>query len=190
MSIQGLWAGPFLIQFLGLPAVTAGNLLLMLSFGFVFGSPVSGLLSDRILKSRKKTLIPGFFIASLATFGLAQWQSPSLLPLLGGIFFVIGFFNGFAQVSYAHIRELMPEKMSGTAMSGVNFFTFMGGAVFIHGLGGVMERMTPDLSKGGEAYQTAFMLCSGALMAALLLYFTTKDTPEKNSEGVQYPPHG
>ena len=41
-AIQALWAGPFLIEYLGLPSVTAGNLLLMLSIGVIVGAPAAG----------------------------------------------------------------------------------------------------------------------------------------------------
>jgi predicted MFS family arabinose efflux permease len=89
-SIQALWAGPFLMAYLGLPPVTAGNLLLMLSAGFILGSPTGGMLSDRVLKSRKRTLIIAVIVSATTTFTLAQWQSSSLLFLLGGILFIMG----------------------------------------------------------------------------------------------------
>lgn len=175
-AIHALWAGPFLIEHLGLPAVTAGNLLLMINVGIILGSPTWGWLSDRVLKSRKKILISGLSVASVSTFALAEWQGTSLLLLLGAILFAIGFSNAINHISYAHIRELMPNEMSGTAMTAVNFFTMMGGGLFIHGLGSVIERMTPNLSSGGEAYRTAFLICFGALLMSLALYFTTRDS--------------
>jgi hypothetical protein len=72
--------------------------------------------------------------------------------------------------------ELMPKEMSGTAMAGVNLFTMMGAGIFIHGLGAVMQRMATNLAAGGEAYRTAFLICFGALVVALVLYFTTRDS--------------
>jgi MFS family permease len=176
VSIQGLWAGPFLIQYMKLAPVAAGKLLIMLSIGYIVGCPIGGMLSDRIFKSRKWTLIFGLAISATATFVLAQWQSTSYLALLGAVLFVMGFFNGFNQLSYAHIRELMPWEMSGIAMTGVNFFTMMGAGVFIHGLGSVMKHMAAPLSDGGEAYRTAFLICFGALVVALALYITTRDS--------------
>jgi sugar phosphate permease len=174
--IHALWSGPFLIEYLGLTAVSAGNLLLMINIGTILGSAAAGLLSDRILKSRKRTLIVGLSAAAMATFALAKWEGTSLLFLLGGILLAIGFFNSFSIISYAHIRELMPKEMSGTAMTGINFFTMLGGGLFIHALGGIMERMAPDLSGGGAAYETAFLICVGALVMSLILYCTTRDT--------------
>jgi len=175
-SIQALWAGPFLIECLRLPPVLAGNLLLMVSVGYTLGAPVGGMLSDRIFRSRKKTLILAIAVSSVATLILAQWKNPLMFYALGGILFLLGFSNSFTQISYAHIREIMPEEMSGTAMAGVNFFTMMGGGVFIHGIGCVIEEVMMSPSGAGQAYQMGFMICFLAFVASLLLYATTRDS--------------
>jgi MFS family permease len=185
VSIQGLWAGPFLMQSLKLSPVRAGNLLLMLSIGYILGCPLGGVLSDRFFRSRKWTLIFGLTISTATTYVLARWQADSLLLMLGAVFFAMGFFNGFNQLSYAHIIGLMPGEMSGTAMAGVNFFTMIGGGAFIHGLGRVIKEMTPSLSSQGDAYRAAFMICFMTLLVALALYVTTRDCASSRSHGAR-----
>ena len=175
-SIQALWAGPFLIQYLGLSHVTAGNLLLMISIAFIIGSPTGGMLSDRVFGTRKWIVFLASLITSAAVFALSLWQGTYSLPLLGAIFFVLGFFASFNPISYAHIKELMPEEMSGTAMAGINFFTMMGAGVFIHGLGSVIKQIGGDLAGRGEAYTAAFLICSAALLISAGLYYTTRDS--------------
>jgi len=177
-SIQALWAGPFLMVYLGFSPVSAGNLLLILSSGLILGSPIGGMLSDRVFRSRKIIIIMSTFVTAIVTFALSKFQSTSLLFLLGPMFFLLGFFVSFNQISFAHIRELMPKEMSGTAMTGINFFVMMGAGVFIHGLGAVMQRAGPNLLSTGEAYQIAFLICSAALLAAASLYATTKEPRE------------
>ena len=180
-SIQALWAGPFLIGFLGLSPVTAGNLLLMLSIGFIIGSPLGGVLSDQILQSRKKAIIAGTTVAAVATVILSQWRSTDHLAMLGALLFGLGFFNSFGQVMYAHIKELMPEEMSASAMTGVNFFTMLGGGVFIHLLGGVMEHIGAQLATPTKGYEVSFLICSAAFFLSTVLYFTTKDPTVKRN---------
>ncbi|MBW1704862.1 MAG: MFS transporter [Deltaproteobacteria bacterium] len=175
-SIQALWAGPFLMEYLGLSHVTAGNLLLMISIAFILGSPTGGMLSDRVFRSRKSIVILASCITALTVFVLSKWQGTFYLPLLGALFFVLGFFASFNQISYAHIKELMPEEMSGTAMAGINFFTMLGAGVFIHGLGGVIKQISGDLTQNGEAYSAAFLICSVALFVSAGLYLTTRDS--------------
>jgi MFS family permease len=175
-AIQSLWAGPFLIEYLKLSPITAGNLLFMLSFGLILGFPFSGLVSDRFLRSRKKTIIVGIFLSALATLAFSQWRGVTYLSALGSLLFAIGFFNAFGQVMYAHIKDLMPKEMSGTAMAGINFFTMMGAGAFIHLLGGIMEHMSSGIAAGGEVYRTSFLLCFGAMLVAVGIYMTTRDT--------------
>jgi MFS family permease len=61
-AVQGLWAGPFLIHALGLPPVTAGNILFLMSIGLIIGCPLCGWLSDFLVGSRKKIIIPGHLV--------------------------------------------------------------------------------------------------------------------------------
>ncbi len=174
-AIQTLWAGPFLMGNLNIPRLMAGNLLLMLGFGYILGAPTGGLLSDRVLKSKKQTVIYGGLCSATATFALLLWQDNSWLMWLGVVLFAMGFFNSFGQVSYAHIRDIMPDEMAGTALSGINFFTMLGGGLFIHALGSVMESISPHLTDTCEAYRITFLLCVIALIASVVLYTTTRD---------------
>lgn len=175
-AIQSLWAGPFLIDYLKVPPITAGNLLFMFSFGLILGSPFSGVVSDRFLRSKKNTIVISLFLAALATLAFSQWRGTTYLSVLGLLLFAIGFFNSFGQVMYGHIKDLMPKEMSGTAMAGINFFTVMGAGVFIHLLGGIMEHMSPGMTTGGDAYRTSFLFCFGALIIAVAVYLTTRDS--------------
>jgi sugar phosphate permease len=175
-AIQSLWAGPFLIEYLKLSPITAGNLLFMFSFGLILGSPFSGVVSERFLRSKKNTIIISLFLSALATLAFSQWRGTTYLSMLGSLLFAIGFFNSFGQVMYGHIKDLMPKEMSATAMAGINFFTVMGAGVFIHLLGGIMEHMSSGITTGGEAYRTSFLFCFGALLVAVAIYMTTRDT--------------
>jgi predicted MFS family arabinose efflux permease len=172
-AVQALWIGPFLIQYLGMTPVSAGNLMLMISIGFILGSPIGGFLSDRVLKSRRYALMIALTLAALCIFLLSRWRHDDFTAILGGILFFFGFFNAFGQISYAHIRELMPDAMAGTAMTGINFFMMMGAGLFIHALGGVMAHMTT----GGQAYHVSFLICAISLLMAFVLYTTTEDCP-------------
>jgi sugar phosphate permease len=177
-SIQALWVGPFLMERLGLAPVLAGNMILMLSFGFILGAPSGGILSDRLFHSRKNTIVIGSSITAIGVLIISTWSDPTGLPLLAAILFVIGFFAAFNQLSYAHIKELMPPDMSGTAMAGINFFTMFGGGTFMHGLGWIMKSMGEG-TRG--IYSTAFIICGCALFVNAGLYLTTRDSIPKRA---------
>ena len=182
-AIQTLWAGPFLIIHLGFSELTAGNLLLLLSIGFVVGAPLGGLLSDRVLKSRKKTVQLSLVIITVLVFVLAYWPGPVHLALLCLLMFALGFAGSFGQVVYAHIKELMPREMAGRAMAGINFFVFVGAGVFLHGLGTVLERSGSGGLAGGPDYVSAFMLCFAALLLATVLYSFSRDAKVEGGVG-------
>ena len=126
-SIQTLWAGPFLMVHLGFSQLAAGNLLLLMNLGFICGAPVGGFLSDRVLKSRKKAVLIGMSSLLAAVLILSHWPGNTYLVWLGLIMFAFGFFGAFGQIMFAHMKDLMPPEMAGTALSGINFF-IMGGA--------------------------------------------------------------
>ena len=82
-------------------------------------------------------------------------------------------------VMYAQIKELMPAGMAGTAMAGINFFGLMGVAVFLHGLGSLMQYIYPEAPLGESAFKMTFMTCFGFLAVTTLLYLLTRDTRGK-----------
>ena len=173
-AIQTLWAGPFLMIFLGLPDLTAGNLLLMLNLGSIAGAPAGGFLSDSVFNSRKKTIIVSLGLMSLIVLTLSYWPGARWLPGLGLLFFGLGFFSAFSQVMYAHIKDLMPKDMSGSAMTGINFFAFLGAGLFLQGMGGVVGKGGASLEAAAD-YRTAFLLCAAALAIGTISYCFSKD---------------
>lgn len=178
-SIQALWAGPFIMTCLGFSPVQTGNMLLMLSIGFIIGAPAGGFASDRILRSRKWAVVLGTACSAVTILIWSQWPTRDAAVLfLGALLFVNGFFTGFNQISYAHIRELMPSHMSGTAMTGINVFTMAGGGVFVHGLGEVIARLETGPGDECNMYRIALLLCAAAAAASSLIYILTRDAPD------------
>jgi sugar phosphate permease len=175
-AVQALWAGPFLMQALGVSPVAAGNLLFLMSVGLFVGSPICGWLSDAAIGSRKSVILFGLIgmLAVLVVF--------SFIPVgvgfasLAVLFFGFGFFSSAGQIMYAHIKERMPIEKAGTAMTGINFFTMAGVAVFLQGLGGLMQRFYPEAALGTGAFRGAFLFCAGCLLVTAVLYSMTKET--------------
>lgn len=179
-SIQTLWAGPFFIVHLGLPEITAGNLLLALSMGFILGSPFGGILSDRLLKSRKKVVYISMSSMALSVLALSFWPGPKWLPLLALLMFFFGFMGSFGQIMFAQIKELMPTHMAGRAMTGINFFTMIGAGVFLMGLGELLGRGGGSGINGDADYRTAFFFCFLMLAASMGAYAFSRDTTGQN----------
>ena len=174
-SFQALWAGPFLMEVMGCSAMTTGNLILLLNVGMTMGAPIWGVLSDRLLKTRKWVIFAGSLSIAMTIIILAVIPAGTPLPVLAVLFFFIGFFNATGLLMYPHIKELMPKEMAGAAMTGINFFTMIGPAVFLQGLGMLMQGLYPEASRGSDAFSAAFMLCLICLGGVSGLYIFTKE---------------
>jgi sugar phosphate permease len=174
-AIQALWAGPFLMEVMGYSAIKTGNLIFLLNVGLTLGGPFWGALSDRLFKTRKWVIISGLIILALITLALAVISADTALIVSALLFFGFGLAGAVGILMYPHIRDLMPIEMAGAAMTGINFFTMMGSAVFMQGLGSLMQYIYPHTSRGPAAFQTAFLLCAGWLLLVSVLYLFTKD---------------
>jgi sugar phosphate permease len=169
------------MEVMGYSALTTGNLILLLNVGMISGAPCWGILSDRLFNTRKWVIIAGSIAIVLTIIILAIIPLGTPLSLVSLLFFCFGFFNATGLLMYPHIKELMPLEMSGTAMTGINFFTMIGPAVFLQGLGILMQTLYPEASRGPEAFNAAFMVCIISLLLVLVLYFFTR---EKRLEGL------
>ena len=174
-AFQALWAGPYLMEVIGLSALTTGNLILLLNVGMILGSPICGSLSDRLFKTRKWVIVAGSvgIIVTIITMVIMPSDMPIFAFAL--LFFGFGFFNATGILMYPHIKELMPEEMSGAAMTGINFFTMIGPAIFLQGLGTLMQTLYPAASRGPEAFHAAFIVCIACLVLIAILYCFTNE---------------
>ena len=179
-AFQALWAGPFLIEVMGYSAISTGNLILLMTVGLIIGGPLWGALSDRVFKTRRRLII--FCLPCLALLYLFLVSlSPGTRPVvMMPIFFAFGLISSGGMLMYPHIKDLVPQEMAGAAMTGVNFFNMLGPAVFLQGLGILMQRLYPDASRGPAAFDAAFWVCMVSLLAAAVLYSLTQEKPSSS----------
>lgn len=165
---QGLWAGPFLTQRLGLDALAAGNVLLALGLGVTAGFLGSGLVATRIGVARTVALGAALFLSTLLVWLLATpaWPVPAL-QLLAATMGVTGASN---VLSYALAREAFPH-MPGRAVTAVNLFGIGGGALLQWGLGAVVGAFpSVDGVHPPEAFQSALGVTALLVLVALVRY--------------------
>ena len=183
-AFQTLWAGPYLTEVMGLSVMNAGHVILLMNVGAIAGGPIWGWLSDRVLHTRKWVVSGGMVVFIFILLILAMLTSKTTLVILMMLFFSFGFFRSSGALLYVHIKETMPLEMAGTAMTGINFFTMIGPAVFLQGLGVLMQTLYPQSSRGPEAFTASFTLCAILLFLVSVLYLFTKDTIRRNPEAI------
>jgi sugar phosphate permease len=174
-AFQTLWAGPFLIEAMGMTPLHAGHLIFLMNLATILGSPAWGYLSDR-LKTRKWIVFGGQGMLALLTLAMSGVSPGTKAVLLVMLFFSFGFLRMTGSLMYTQIKESMPVRMAGTAMTGINFFTMLGPAIFLHGLGALMQTLYPAVSRGQEAFAVAFFICAASLAGISILYAFTRDT--------------
>ena len=173
-ALQTLWAGPLLMEAMGFLPVQAGNILLMMNLGLILGGPLWGAVSDRIFETPKWVIAGGLLMLALITSILRALPPGTSALLAGVIFLAFGLASASGLHVYAHIKALVPKDMAGAAMSGTNFFTMMGPAVFLQGLGIVMQGLYPEASRGPQAFGTALLICVVCQAAIGVLYLFTR----------------
>jgi sugar phosphate permease len=174
-AFQALWAGPYLMEVMGCSAITTGNLILLLNVGMILGAPCWGTLSDRLFRTRKGVVIAGLISFALIIIILTVIPAGINLSVLALLFFCFGFFSASGLLMYPHIKEMMPLEMAGVAMTGINFFNMIGPAVFLQGLGSLMQTFYPEASRGPNAFNASLLLCIICLLIVTVLYVFTKE---------------
>ena len=177
MALQGLWGGPYLMEVLGLDRAAAGNLLLLTSVGFITGCLLVGRVSERLLKSRKWTLVAGqscLLALMLCTLGPAESLGR---PALAALFFALGLSVASGVTIYPMLRAMFPKAITATGMTAANFFVLMGAAVTQQVMGLVIERF-PRTPAGypAAAYHSAFLVPVCGLALAILLFLGARES--------------
>src|SRR4030042_1745990 len=159
---------------MGLSAITAGNLIFLLNVGLILSGSLWGTVSDRVFKTRKWLVCGGLGVLSLFLVFIAFTGPDTGLVLLLALFFSFGLFQP-GTLMYVQMKEIMPLRMAGTAMTGVNFFTMVGAAFFLQALGELMQSLYPEASRSLPAFHTAFLLCAASMASVSAVYIFTRD---------------
>ncbi len=174
LAIQGLWAGPYLVTVAGLSPVSAASFILLMNVGIVVGGPIGGWLSDRALRSRKQVMMISLAGIGGAQAVLAVAPERASVWIVGSVMLLLGISSSFGQVVYAHVKDLLPRRMTGMAMTGVNFFVMLGAGTFLHGIGWIVDHWS-DGAHASTGYRAGFALGAAATGLALALYARTRD---------------
>ena len=182
-ALQGLWAGPYLINGLGFSTLEAGNALFFMGLSYMVGLPLSGRFSDRIVRTRKWVILPSLFITALFFLSLMVWSRGAPTGALYLVFFALGFFTAPGQIMYSHIKELVPPQVMSTAMTGINLFTMLGAAFLMQAMGLVVAAGPQGLNSP-EGFAPAWVLCAAGLGLSGFLYLLVPDSPCQKKESL------
>jgi MFS family permease len=152
--------------------------------GWIIGSPLLGLLSDR-LGRRKPVIIGGacVLLACLAwvLYGRADVFPPYTLGLVTGIA------SGAAMLTYTIIKEANPPELSGTATGVINLLNFTFSALVGPVFGWILQTISGGNMTHLGHYQMTFQPLLYGVALAVLLTLALKETgPAVRSMRVQF----
>ncbi len=157
MSIQGLWAGPWLRDVAGFDrAGVAGALLALsgsLTVGFVLGGTAADLLG-RLGIPLIRVMGGGLLVFMTAQAAIVLELDPAgLWPWL-----LFGLTGNITALAYAQLSRHFPLAYSGRANTALNVLVFLGAFAAQYAMGGIID-LWPETARGGypePAYQAAF----------------------------------
>lgn len=181
----GLWAGPYLMGVYGMSKEQAGTVLSMLAWGMIVGSPLLGVLSERVLCSRKKVfmLCNGLLVILFLLLYLSRLP---VVVLFGWFFLFSVCSSAIVIMAFTTIKELFPVEIAGTSVGTVNLFPFFGGAVFMPLLGWILD-FYPKTETGAYSFWGYHMLLGillGASVVSLICTFLMKETYQTRAKSV------
>jgi len=172
LSVQGLWAGPWLRDVAGFDRMAVARTLMWTAVAMVVGFSSLGALAERLgrlgLKT-EKTAVIGMVsfnvIQIMLVFELVQFTVP--------LWVLYGFLGTTGIISYAGLSQSFPVHLSGRVNTGVNLLVFVTAFAAQWLLGGIIE-IWPVTASGNydpRGYQAGFALMSVLQLLCLIWYF-------------------
>jgi sugar phosphate permease len=173
LSIQGLWAGPWLRDVAGYDRHQVAGTLLLVAVAMVSGFILLGTAAERLSRKGVRPLV-------VAATGMAIFMSILLLIILEiksaamVLWCLFGFFGTSGILPYAVLSQSFPPQLSGRVNTAVNLLVFVTAFMAQWGIGSVIE-LWPASTAGGYApagYRSAFSIMLVAQGLTFLWFMT------------------
>lgn len=176
LAIQGLWGGPYLQEVLHLSRGTAGQVLMFTAVGFIAGSTLIDTVARRFFRSYKKTLLAGQVLLLLLMTGFLGWLECLSQPLRIAVFFAIGLAVSSGVMIYPIIRSMFSLRITGTALTSLNFFVLLGAALTQQIMGLIIGSVrSGGAASSSAAFHAAFLFPVVGLAGTVVAYLFARD---------------
>lgn len=181
LSIQSLWAGPWLRDVAGLNRIAVADHLLLIAVAMVAGFLSIGWAAQQLSRFG---LPPLRFAVGAITVFIAVQAALVLLPSgpVTVLWMAFGFFGTSGIVPYAALSQQFPPHLAGRVNSGMNLMVFTTAFAAQWGIGTVIGLWAGNGGEGyaPEGYRAAFAIMLTLQLLALLWFlgFRRKDVPQ------------
>jgi len=173
VTLQGLWATPFLMTVFGIERIFASKLNMLIPAGVIIGAPLLGWIADRFSLNKGNTLIAILSAYTLSWIGIIFFYSELGIVGLSLNMMVMGVATGgFISTLWGIVREITPAEMMGLTSGILNPAPFLGVAAFQVLTGAILDRTerTGDLY-ALSGFKIAFSACLIGIVICLVLSF-------------------
>ena len=172
LSIQGLWAGPWLKDVAGMDRTAVARSLFWIAVAMVLGFISLGTLAERLARfgiSSLTTAVIGviFFMVIQVAIILGLGDSPMLLWVC------FGFFGTSNIITYASLSQSFPAHLSGRVTTGVNLLVFIAAFIGQWAIGAIIGLwpIGEDGSYALPGYQAGFTVMLGTQVLCIVWFF-------------------
>ena len=169
IAVRGFWGGPYLADVHGAGTIERGDILLVMSVATIVGAGLYALFE------RRTTLRMPFIYLAAGTSSLGFWVL-ALAPLSSSfqaalLFVLIGTFSFGSILLLALARDMFPDRLTGRAITSVNFTSFLGAGLMQVFPGIALGLWLPvDGHPPAEAYRFVFGGIGAILLVSMAVF--------------------
>jgi sugar phosphate permease len=159
MSVQGLWAAPYLRDVAKFDHADIAQYLFAMAFAMFAGQLLSGTVATALAKRgfppSKLFSLNALLILVFWSVIAMQWFPSSLIAWM-----VIGFCGSASSISYSILTPAFPQALSGRVSTAINLLVFVVAFVMQWAMGALIN-LWPATASGyaTQGYQAAFVTC-------------------------------
>jgi len=154
LALAALWGTPFLMVAYELTRPEAAFYASLMLFGWAFGAPLFGRLSDHFGR-RKPFLVAGAVVLCLCLIAIVALEKLPLFWVVA-LFFVAGASGSVMSATFALARDIAPTEVTGSVTGIVNSLTVASGAVLQPLVGLMLDLVwSGEMADGARLYSAA-----------------------------------
>jgi predicted MFS family arabinose efflux permease len=185
----GLWGNPFLQEAYQLTSTQAASMISLVFIGLGLGSPLLGLLSDR-LENRKSVMFISTVVSCFALL-MVLYMHPMPTWLLSSLLFVFGFGLGSFMLVFTIGKEINTPALTASVVAMINSSDALLDALTEPGIGKLLDYLWDGKMVNGihyfslHSYHMALSVLPLYLVvgALLLLLVNDKNQPKTSLQG-------
>jgi predicted MFS family arabinose efflux permease len=159
MSVQGLWAAPYLRDVAKLEHADIAQYLFAMACAMFFGQLSSGALATALAK---RGFAPAKLFSANALLILIVWSVLAMqwFPRSLIAWMIVGFCGSASSISYSILTPAFPQALSGRVSTAINLLVFVVAFGMQWAMGAVIN-LWPATANGyaTQGYQAAFVTC-------------------------------